>query len=91
MENKCQCSNQASINLDIEKGRMKMELLQDQIPHPKTTSNYKNTSFEFDTKDIHPIDQIEMHKKIGEMIFYTLTNTSMSASKLQVSLNNVQY
>jgi len=45
--------------------------------------------FEFDVKDIHPIDQMEMHKKIGEMISSTITNTAMSLSKLQVTLANV--
>jgi len=33
---------------------------------------------------------MDMHKQIGEMIFSTLENTSMTAAKLQVSLNNVQ-
>ena len=32
-----------------------------------------------------------MHRQIGEMLFSTLTNTSLIAAKLQVSLNNVQY
>ena len=56
---------------------MKMDFLEAQIPQPKSTSDYKNTLFEFDTKDIHPINQMEMHKKTGEMIFSTLTNTTM--------------
>jgi hypothetical protein len=33
---------------------------------------------------------MDMHRKTGEMIFSTLTNTSLTAAKLQVSLNNVQ-
>jgi hypothetical protein len=33
---------------------------------------------------------MDMHSQTGEMIFSTLTNTSMTASKLQVSLNNIQ-
>jgi hypothetical protein len=47
-------------------------------------------SFEFDVKDVHPVDQMDMHRQTGEMIFSTLKNTSMTASKLQVSLNNIQ-
>jgi hypothetical protein len=75
---------------DTKRGRMKMAFLQAQAPHPKTTAEYKKTSFEFDVKDAHPIDQMDMHRQIGDMILSTLTNTSMNSSKLQVSLNNIQ-
>jgi hypothetical protein len=33
-----------------------MEFLQAQVPHPKTIVDYKNTYFEFDVKDGHPVD-----------------------------------
>ena len=33
---------------------------------------------------------MEMHKKTGEMIFSTVSNTIMNLSKLQVTLANVQ-
>lgn len=59
-----------------------MTFLEAQIPQPKSIADYKSTTFEFSTKDIHPIDQMEMHKQTGEMISYTLTNTTMSLSKL---------
>jgi hypothetical protein len=39
---------------------------------------------------VHPADQMDLHKKIGEIVFYTLAHASTTASKLQVSLNNVQ-
>jgi hypothetical protein len=77
-------------SFDTERGRMQMEFLQAQVPHPKTVADYKKTSFEFDVKDVHPVDQMDMHRQTGEMIFSTLKNTSMTASKLQVSLNNIQ-
>jgi hypothetical protein len=67
-----------------------MTFLQAQVPHPKTVANYKKTSFEFDVKEVHLVDQMEMHRKIGEMIFSTSTNTSLTTSKLQVSMNNIQ-
>lgn len=66
-----------------------MAFLEVQIPHPKLAVDYKKTTFEFETKDIHPIDQMEMHKQIGEMMYSTLTNTTMTVSKLQVSLSNI--
>jgi hypothetical protein len=40
--------------------------------------------------EVHSVDQMGMHRKTWDMIFATLTNTSLTASKLQVSLNNVQ-
>jgi uncharacterized protein YxjI len=74
---------------DTERARMQLTFLQAQVPHPKIVADYKKTAFEFDVKDVHPVDHMDMHKKIGEMILYTLKNTSMTTSKLQVSLNNI--
>jgi hypothetical protein len=67
-----------------------MEFLQAQVPYPKTTTNYKKTSFEFDIKDVHPVNQMDMHRQTREMIFSTLTNTSMTYSNLPLSLTNIQ-
>jgi hypothetical protein len=77
-------------SFDTEKGRMHMAFLQAQVPHPKAVSDYKRETFEFNVKEVHPADQMDMHRQTGEMIFSTLENTSMTAAKLQVSLNNVQ-
>ena len=65
-----------------------MAFLEAQIPQPKSTTNYKSTTFKFSTKDIHPIDQMEIHKKTGEMISSTLTNIAMSFYKLLVTVEN---
>jgi hypothetical protein len=83
-------TTQVIISFDTEKGRMHMAFLQAQVPHPKAVSDYKRETFEFDVKEVHPADQMDMHRQTGEMIFSTLENTSMTAAKLQVSLNNVQ-
>jgi hypothetical protein len=77
-------------SFDTEKGRIHMAFLQAQVPHPKAISDYKRTTYEFDVKEVHLVDQMDMHRQTGEMIFSTLENTSMNAAKLQVSLNNVQ-
>jgi len=69
---------------------MQMSFVEAQTSQPKSVANYKSTTFESSTKDIHPIDQMEMHKQTGEMITSTLTNIAMSLSKLQVSFANVQ-
>jgi hypothetical protein len=39
---------------DTEKGRMHMAYLQAQVPKPKTISDYKRETFEFDVADVHP-------------------------------------
>lgn len=37
-------------------------------------ADYLKTDFEVLAKDIHPIDQIELHKQTGEMVYSTPTN-----------------
>jgi hypothetical protein len=77
-------------SFDTEKGRMHMAFLQAQVPHPKEITDYKRETFEFNTRDVHPADQMDLHRQTGEMVFSTLANASTTAAKLQVSLNNVQ-
>lgn len=70
---------------------MQMDFLQAQIPWPRTAAHYqKHTSFEFNVKDVHPIDQIKILKQTSQMISSTLTNTAMILSKFQVTLANTQ-
>lgn len=66
---------------DTEHAKMKMAFPEAQTSQPKSIVDYKSTTFEFSTKEINPIDQIEMHKQTGEMISSSLTNTTMSLSK----------
>jgi hypothetical protein len=77
-------------SFDTEKGRMHMAFLQAQVPDPKVITDYKRATFEFQMKDMHPADQMDLYKKTGEMVFHTLAHASTSAAKLQVSLNNAQ-
>jgi len=39
-------------------------------------------------KDIHPMDQIELHKQTGEMVYATLANRATLAHELKESLKN---
>lgn len=50
--------------------------------------DYLETDFEVLAKDIHPINQIELHKQTGEMVYSTLTNKTITTHQLQNSLNN---
>ena len=60
------------------------------MPDPKAIIDYKRETFKFQTKYVHPDDQMDLHRQTGEMVFSTLVNASTTASRLQVSLNNVQ-
>jgi hypothetical protein len=60
------------------------------VPDPKAITDYKRETFEFHTRDVHPADQMDLHRQTGEMVFSTLKNASTAAAKLQVSLSNVQ-
>jgi hypothetical protein len=68
---------------------MHMAFLQVQVPDPKVISNYKRATFEFQTKDVNPADQMGLHRKMRDMVFCILEHASTTASRLQVSLNNV--
>ena len=50
--------------------------------------DYFKTNFEVLAKDIHPIDQFELHKKTGEMVYSTLTSKAITAHQLENSLSN---
>jgi len=39
-------------------------------------------------KDIHPMDQIELHKQTGEMVYATLADRATLAHELKESLKN---
>lgn len=75
--------------LDTVKGQFQLAFLEPKVPVFKSTKYYKTSIFSFDTKQIHVIDQIELLKQAGEMIYSTLTSSTMTDSKLQASLNNM--
>ena len=51
--------------------------------------DFKRVNFEVLARDIHPIDEIELHKKTCEMIYSTLTGKAIAPHQLQNSLNNM--
>ena len=58
------------------------------VPQPQTTTDYIRTNLEVLSKDIHPMDQIELHKQTGEMVYATLADKAMLAHQLKESLTN---
>ena len=69
---------------------MHLAFFQAQVPQPKEITDYKMSSMVFDTKQVHPADHMDLHRYTGEMVFSALAHASSIASKLQVSLSNVQ-
>ena len=65
-----------------------MKFLKPKVLQPQSLANYLKTNFEVMAKDIHPLDQIELHKQTGEMVYSTLTSKAMMAHRLENSLNN---
>ena len=73
---------------DIKEGKMIMSYFKPKMQQPESPIDFIRTNLEVLTKDIHPMDQIELHKQTREMVYSTLTDKEMTAHKLQNSLDN---
>ena len=58
------------------------------MQQPQSAADYIRTNMEVFAKDIHPMDRIELHKEIGEMVYASLADKTPQAHKLQNSLHN---
>jgi hypothetical protein len=47
---------------DTKKGRMHLAFLQALVPQPKEITDYKRSTIVFDTKQVHPTDQMDLHR-----------------------------
>lgn len=77
-------------SFDIEKRRIQVSFLKPKFSHPILVDDHKNPIFSFNIDMIHPIDKMDFHKQSGEMLYNTITNSSMAATKVQFSINNIQ-
>lgn len=73
---------------DIAEGKMTMSHFMPALLQPQSAADYIRTNLEVFAKDIHPMDQIELHKQTGEMVYSTLADKTLLAHKLQNSLHN---
>ena len=73
---------------DIKDERIIFTHLKPKVPHPKTSADYFRTNLEVFSKGIHPMDQIELHKQTGEMVYATLADRAMLAHQLKEALKN---
>jgi len=73
---------------DITKGKMTMSHFMPTMLQPQSAADYIRTNLEVFAKDIHPMDQIELHKQTGEMVYSSLADKTFLAHKLQNTLHN---
>ena len=66
---------------DIKEGKMILSHFNSKVQQPQSAADYIRTNLEVLAKDIHPMDQIELHKKTGEMVYFTLADKAMLAHK----------
>ena len=71
---------------DIQEEKMILSHFKPIVPHPKSAADYVKTRVEVMAKDIHPMDQIELHKQTGEMVYATLVDRETMAHELKESL-----
>ena len=73
---------------DIQDGKMTLSHFRPTMQQPPSAADYIRTNLEVLSKDIHPMDQIELHKQTGDMVYSTLANKALLAHRLQNSLHN---
>ena len=73
---------------DITEGKMTMSHFMPTMLQPLSAADYIRTNLEVLAKDIHPMDQIELHKQTGEMVYSTLADKTLLENRLENSLNN---
>jgi len=73
---------------DVQEGKMIMSHFAPAIAQPQTAADYLRTNLEVLAKDIHPMDQIELHKQTGEMVYASLADKALTNIRLENSLNN---
>lgn len=67
---------------DIKEGKMILSHFKPKVKQPESVADYIRTNLESLAKDIPPMDQIELHKQTGEMVYSTLTDKAILAQQL---------
>jgi len=67
---------------DIKEEKMILSHFMPKVQQPQSAADYIRTNLEVLAKDIHPMDQIELHKQTGEMVYSTLAGKAMLAHEL---------
>ena len=67
---------------DIQEGKMTLSNFRPTTQQPQSAANYIRTNLESLSKDIHPMDQVELHKQTGKMVYSTLADKTLLAHGL---------
>lgn len=67
---------------DIKEGKMILSHFKPKVQKPQSATDYIRTNLEVLAKNVHPIDQIELNKQTGEIVYSTLVDKAMLAHKL---------
>ena len=73
---------------DIQEEKMILSHFKPKVPQPQSAADFVRTRVEVMAKDIHPMDQIELHKQTGDMVYATLVDRATMAHELKESLKN---
>jgi len=73
---------------DVQEGKMIMSHFAPVVQQPQSAADYLRTNLEVLAKDIHPMDQIELHKQTGEMVYASLADKTLVNIRLENSLKN---
>ena len=72
----------------IQEEKMILSHFKPKVSQPKSAADFVRTRVEVMAKDIHPMDQIELHKQTGEMVYATLVDRASMAHEIKESLKN---
>lgn len=64
---------------DIKEGKLILSHFKPTVQQPQSAVDYIRTNLEAIAKDIHPLDQVELHKQTGEMVYSTLADKAILA------------
>jgi len=73
---------------DIKEEKVILSHFKPKVQQPQTAAEYAKINSEVLAKDIHPMDQIELQKQTGEMVYATLADKAMLAHELKESFKN---
>ena len=70
------------VSYDIQEKKMILSHFKPKTQQTQSVADYIRTNLEVFSEDIHQIDQIELHKQTGEMVYSTLADKALLAHKL---------
>ena len=73
---------------DIQEEKIILSHFKPKLPQPHSAADFVKTRLEVMAKDIHPMDQIELHKQTREMVYATLVDRATMAHELKELLKN---